>query len=587
MKGTITGRRVIPDRYEIFENDNNVKSITFTVPKINDGIDLTNLYAFVNLENENFVTNKTLLSKIVNEEEIVLTLNIDNAISLDDGVTKAQISFESADLSIVYSTAIFYIDVKSSVDSYSNTLVSAKALLDLQTNLTKTLDSVNDKIAQALEEAKASFKFAELKIDGVVYDGSEAREIKHSNIKINEFPKAVVSEYEGETDELTLYGTYNYPGMGSAMGNGIDECIVEGVGDLVEDTNSEYYGKYRIRVQNSNGNYFDPVHGNEIYDGNSRIKSILDQGTIYVYSTEIRNLTIDLPLKQIFKRNTYYNLKLKYKSGTMTASNAGPTLSISLLNKTTLEEKKIDIQHLCGENIPMRNSMGERFFTGDTGEICMRVYINNKIGHGASIKGMNFYVVIEESDNPCDGFPHREVTYTDIYLKEPLYKLENVNKQTGELIDVLYDELDLKNARVIRRVRKCYVEYDYVNYDEEASVGYRIFILCHDLNGPPGANFYSSRSGLFRPSIKLKSPSNNYMDEYVKFDESGSTLYFDEDFFGEWEMIIPEMIYFSIIYPLRYPYVENFTPVKIPYRKGLNVFELVNKYSADKVYLKL
>ena len=240
MTGKIINRRVVPDRYEIFEKDTNVKTITFTVPKVNDGVDLSDLYAFINLESENFITNKVLLTKIIEDDQITLTFNIDGAISNSDGITKAQISFESSDLSIIYSTAIFYIDVKASVDSYSNTLLSAQSLYELQSNLTKTLDSVKDKINQAVEEVRGSLTFAELKIDGIVYDGSVAREVRHSVGEINELPKSIVSEYDGETDDVTIYGTYNYVmdnilDFGYYHCNGIHSCIIKGVGDKIED----------------------------------------------------------------------------------------------------------------------------------------------------------------------------------------------------------------------------------------------------------------------------------------------------------------------------------------------------------------
>ena len=286
MTGKIIDRRVVPDRYEIFENDSNVKTITFSVSKVNDGVDLTDLYAFINLESENFITNKVLLSKVVTGDQITLTFNIDGAISNNDGITKAQISFESSDLSIIYSTAIFYIDVKSSVDSYSNTTISAQSLHDLQSDLTKTLDSVNKKISLALEDAKNNLKFAELNIDGIVYDGSKKREIKHSAGVINQLPKAIVSEYEGETNDLLVYGTYNYnpKDFPRERPNGIEGSILKGLGTKIEDEDSPYYEKFLIRIQNCNGNYFEPLNENEIRNGISKVKAIINEGVIYVNS---------------------------------------------------------------------------------------------------------------------------------------------------------------------------------------------------------------------------------------------------------------------------------------------------------------
>ncbi len=591
MTGKIIDRRVLPDRYEIFENDNNVKSITFTVSKVNDGVDLTDLYAFVNLESENFITNKVLLSKIINGDEVTLTFNIDGAISNNDGITKAQISFESSDLSIIYSTAIFYIDVKCSVDSYSNTMISAQSLYELQSTLTKTIDSVTEKVSQAVEEAKSTLKFAELKIDGIVYDGSTPRDIRHSVCEITELPKTIVSEYAGETDDLTLYGTYNYNSDFNNIypplyKNGIDSCVVKGLGDKVEDENSPYYGKYRIRIQNSNGNYFEPLNGNEIKKGNSIVKSILDQGTVYIYSLEYRSLTFELPLKQIFKRNTYYNLKLKFRSGTVDVAPESTPIAISLFNKTTLEEKKIEINHICGQDIPMLNSMGENFFTGAEGEICLKIYVNCGGGVKNAIIGGNFIVVIEESDNPCDGFPLREVTYTDIYLNEPLYKLENYDRQTGKLIDAIYDELDLKNSKVIRRVRKCVADYDYLMYDEESEGIYNMSIYVTDLYGLDYNN-YSQLHCAFRPTINLKAPKNDQIHEYVKFDDYGGVCYFSPQGFAEYPDLLPENFTFAFIYPLKTPKYETIKSVKIPYRKGINCFEVISEYPVEKVRLKL
>ncbi len=586
MTGKIIDRRVVPSTYEIFENDNNAKSITFTVSKINDGIDLTNLYAFVNIENEDFVTNKILLTKTVNENDVTLVFNMDSSISFEDGITKAQISFESSDLSIVYSTAVFYIDVKSSVDSYSNTQISAKALHDLQSEFTKTLDSVNDKVNQALLEAKENLKFAELKIDGVVYDGSVAREVAHSGPTITELNKSVTSDYDGETDNVKIYGIYNYDGMDEVFGNGIDSCVVQGVGVKVTDTNDKNYGKYLIRIQNSNGNYYEPLHGNTIESGNASVRAMLESGKLYIKSSENVNTIIDVPLKQNFKKNTYYNLKLKFDTGSMSLSTRGTTLAIALLNKTTLEEKKIEINHNCSINVPMLNNQGERFFSGEEGEICIRVYINTAIGHFSPINGMFFYVVIEESDCPCDGFPLREVQYTDIYLTEPLYKLENLDSETGQVVDVLYDELDLKNAKVIRRVRKGIVHYENLCYNEELEIDFQMFIESMNIDGEKPTR-YSRKESLFRPTLKMKSPFAIDACDFIYFDETGYVAYLSQFLFGYYFTSAYDNFPVAFFYPLRAPLVEKITPIKIPYRKGINVFDIVNEFPVEKFEFKL
>ena len=58
MLGIITNRQVVPDRYTIYEKDNNVEKIEFIVNEVNDNLNLTELYAFINLQYSDEKTNK-------------------------------------------------------------------------------------------------------------------------------------------------------------------------------------------------------------------------------------------------------------------------------------------------------------------------------------------------------------------------------------------------------------------------------------------------------------------------------------------------------------------------------------------------
>ncbi len=585
MTGKIINRRVIPDRYEIFENDNNVKSIVFSVSKINDGVDLSNLYAFVNLENENFATNKVLLSKEIVGDDITLTFNIDNAISVVDGITKAQISFENSDLSIVYSTSIFYVDVKSSIDSYQNTMISAKALYDLQNELTKTIDGINERVSEAIEEAKSKFTFAELNIDGVVYDGSQAKTFKHLGPTIKEFPAVFTSGHDGYLDTLSLYGIYDYEGKDVVFGDGIDSCVVKGLGDKINDATSEYNGKYRIRLSNSNGNFYEPLNDTAIQSGTVYVKPYINSGSIYIKSEYNEKAVIEVPIKQHFKRNTYYNLKLEYVSGQVACESTCVVLAISIYNKTTKEEKKINIQHSCAKNVEMQNYLGERFFTGSEGEICIRVHVNTKDTTFARFSGVLFTVVIEESDNPVEGYPLRKVEHTDIYLNEPLYKIENYDSQTGEFIDGVYDELDLKNSRVIRRVVKARAEQDNLYYDEERVWENQMWLDSYNIVTDGGVK-YNNKDCAFRPNLNIKSPKASDIHNYMYFESSGIECFLDMNYFGHYYNCSASFP-FVFFYPLREPFVEKITPIKIPYNKGVNCFNVECEYPAEKVLLKV
>ena len=234
----------------------------------------------------------------------------------------------------------------------------------------------------------------------------------------------------------------------------------------------------------------------------------------------------------------------------------------------------------------MRNITGQRFFTGEEGEICLKVYINCDGGYKVNIYGASFIVVIEESDNPCQGYPIREVTYTDIYLDEPLYQLETYDSQTGELVDALYDELDLKNSRTIRRVRKGVADYDYIEYDEETEDPFNMKISSGNLYGVDN-NFYGNYVGQFRPSLNIQAPKMKDIHSYVKFDTSGTSCLFSCDGFGDYWSTPPEAFTFAFIYPLKYPNIEKIDPVKIPYRKGINRFEVISEFPVEKVRLKL
>lgn len=155
MLGKITGRCVMPERYELYKSDAGAE-IVFKVDEINDGVYLSDLNAYlitIGVEDER---NKYLLSKTSENRVVSLSFSVNKLVTSKSGKVTAQIVFESIGGEMIYHTMIFYIFIKNSVSGYvepSEPLPSA--ITALQNLLTTTIEQCrelkNDYLIQAEE----------------------------------------------------------------------------------------------------------------------------------------------------------------------------------------------------------------------------------------------------------------------------------------------------------------------------------------------------------------------------------------------------------------------------------------------------
>ena len=141
MEAKIIKRSVVPNRFEIYENDVG-STFLFRIEKINDGVDVESLNGYLQTVCESGRTDKIALEKTVGETEVYFTLEVANNLTRDSGLTSAQITFENSQKTVVYSTEIFYIEVKETIDG----------LESYESVMPSVIESLQEEIEQKLEE---------------------------------------------------------------------------------------------------------------------------------------------------------------------------------------------------------------------------------------------------------------------------------------------------------------------------------------------------------------------------------------------------------------------------------------------------
>ena len=154
MTGKITGRCVMPEKYDLYKSDAGAE-IVFKVDEVNDGVYLSDLNAYLITLGVEDERNKYLLSKSVENNVLSLSFAVGKLVTSRSGKVTAQIVFESVGGEVIYHTMIFYVYVKNSVSGYaepSEPLPSA--ITALQNSLTVTLEQCKELKADYLKQAE-------------------------------------------------------------------------------------------------------------------------------------------------------------------------------------------------------------------------------------------------------------------------------------------------------------------------------------------------------------------------------------------------------------------------------------------------
>lgn len=601
MTGKIINRRVVPDKYVIYENDNNSKSLTFTTTTINDGVDIRNLYAYLSLQSEDYETNKMLLSKQIDGDTVTFSTTINSTISNSDGITRAQISFESSDLTIVYSTAIFFIEVKKSVDGYENTTVTPNSLFELQKTLTETVDGVEEKMDGKLNEYltqmdkaiqgyredlhndfenfKNNVEVAPLTINGISYNGKTATEIKTYTRRIEGFPCVFESPEESSTNDLVIRGIYRHENDKdiSSVGDGVNTNVVQGVGVVNTNIAHPHYGEALVRVRNSNGNFYEPVSTDEITNEGITVRPVSYITALEISAPSNTVGSVEVPIKQNFKPFGVYNLRIKYMVGTIVFDKGKVPIKISIINKDTGDKKSVCVDHACVQSIPMRNTANN--FNVKNGEIAILVEVDTTSSGDSALDGIMISLIIEDSNYPLSDFVAREVVTRDIYIPSPLYSISTKDPNASEEEkDELSDVLDLKTGTIKR-----YIKMQTVNASDLTE---NVALNCYTYSGPNKAGLSTTGDRVLdRPSLGVVSPKNP-TGTFGECIESGFRISFSKQELGEFGKFSSQCP-FTIFYPLRVPKTESFNSVNIPIRKGLNVIDVEGDFNCRLAVLKI
>ncbi|MBP5308084.1 MAG: hypothetical protein J6Z34_03000 [Clostridia bacterium] len=120
MTAKIIGKKVLLPSVTVMEGERNVDVITFLIDREYNGIDLSEMNAYANIERGDGSTDKILLE--VNEEENALSVvwPIDGNVTAVAGDLYAQISFADQTGETVFATEKFVLRVNSSIDAYED-----------------------------------------------------------------------------------------------------------------------------------------------------------------------------------------------------------------------------------------------------------------------------------------------------------------------------------------------------------------------------------------------------------------------------------------------------------------------------------
>ena len=193
---------------------------------------------------------------------------------------------------------------------------------------------------------------------------------------------------------------------------------IQSVGDLITDTGSEYYGKYKIPITVRGKNLFDKDHA-LVFNG------YFSGGKIVNYNPTVSDLAI---ICISCKPNTSYTISRQIQSKRFRfASSTMPPGTDTILNTFSAYDNQMNGIITTGEN-----------------DIYLYVWFYNKtVDIGYTYQEIMNGIQIEEGVIATEYEPHIEPITQNIYLDEPLRKV-------GDYADYI----DFKNQKVVRKVKE-------------------------------------------------------------------------------------------------------------------------------------
>ena len=113
----ITGRTVMTKELTAAEGDNNSLPVTFIIDRFNGGQDLSLCDCYIKLAYPDGETSRKKLSVCLSGEKLNADWKVDKSDTYCSGETKCQVCFENSDLSYVFASEIFILNVYDSVDA--------------------------------------------------------------------------------------------------------------------------------------------------------------------------------------------------------------------------------------------------------------------------------------------------------------------------------------------------------------------------------------------------------------------------------------------------------------------------------------
>lgn len=332
MQGKIIDRNVLPNRFTFYESDINTTMLIFEVAKINDGVDLTDKTAYLNIERDDSSTDKLILEKTLTDNGLYFSLMINDSITNKEGTVSAQISFENGDKSEIYKTNVFIFDVMNSVngnESFEKTLPSAIDQLE-----NKILNEISycEQVKQETNDIKVETKSLKDQVEEMI------GEYETNNVKSINGKKGDVSLTYEDVGAMPASGTI--PKMQRTMHPlTIDDVSFDGSNPVNISLNGEFKqidDEYAVVDIKNKGTYYVscPKKVNIITD-NFKSDNSTVLATVIINFKDVENYTISgdiefsgddavdgkfIPQKNVYKfelfrlrnANVVYAKSLKY-----------------------------------------------------------------------------------------------------------------------------------------------------------------------------------------------------------------------------------------------------------------------------------
>ncbi len=292
MEIKIIGKSVVPDKILLYENDLGANSLVFSSSKVNDGINLEVLNAYLEIEREEGVSDRLLLDKTIVEEVVYFTLPINLALTENSDLLSSQIVFENNEKTLSYRTKVFYIDVKNSVDGVSSyeqlapTVISQleskfnKAVTDCET-IKSEIELTKDEFESNVEETSSKIKEEVLsQLGDVIADDFLSTESK--NPVQNKIVTEKINEITIKVDD-TLSTESENPVQNKVITEALDGCVKKYTG-----TPNTYVKLYGQKQSTGEEAVFEAIYGcanNKIHiSGRSSKGGYDDDGNIVSYA---------------------------------------------------------------------------------------------------------------------------------------------------------------------------------------------------------------------------------------------------------------------------------------------------------------